>query len=161
MSRSRVRFPSPALNKHREKGLRPGQKWLEAFLSFCCQGYDNYSISSCLNDFSFFCHLLGLGSPNGDSHSYSDSVYATVQGQSSSGGSETQNFCYNELNQLIWAGNPAAAIAAAPNWPTRSATTAIAAVLPTPIWANSGKGRSTEPGHPYSISTAIAPIRTN
>ncbi|GCE17676.1 hypothetical protein [Dictyobacter kobayashii] len=33
------------------------------------------------------------------------STYAAVPGQTGSGGSETQNFCYNELNQLTWAGN--------------------------------------------------------
>jgi hypothetical protein len=30
---------------------------------------------------------------------------AAVPGQSGSGGSETQNFCYNEQSQLVWAGN--------------------------------------------------------
>ncbi|MGB8346061.1 MAG: RHS repeat-associated core domain-containing protein, partial [Ktedonobacteraceae bacterium] len=30
---------------------------------------------------------------------------AAVPGQSNSGGSETANFCYNEQNELIWAGN--------------------------------------------------------
>ncbi|GCE11998.1 hypothetical protein KTT_18570 [Tengunoibacter tsumagoiensis] len=33
------------------------------------------------------------------------SNYATISGQSNSGGSETQNFCYDELNRLVWAGN--------------------------------------------------------
>jgi YD repeat-containing protein len=32
-------------------------------------------------------------------------THATVPGQTSSGGSETQNFCYDEQNQLLWAGN--------------------------------------------------------
>jgi RHS repeat-associated protein len=32
-------------------------------------------------------------------------TYAAVPGQSNSGGSETQNFCYDELNRLVWAGN--------------------------------------------------------
>ena len=35
----------------------------------------------------------------------SSSTHATVPGQSSSGGSETQNFCYDELSRLVWAGN--------------------------------------------------------
>jgi RHS repeat-associated protein len=30
---------------------------------------------------------------------------AAVPGHSGSGGSDTQNFCYNEQNQLVWAGN--------------------------------------------------------
>jgi hypothetical protein len=30
---------------------------------------------------------------------------AAVPGQSCSGGSETQNFCYDEQNRLVWAGN--------------------------------------------------------
>ncbi len=30
---------------------------------------------------------------------------AAVTGQSSTGGSETQNFCYDEQNRLVWAGN--------------------------------------------------------
>src|SRR5713226_10379669 len=30
---------------------------------------------------------------------------AAVPGQSGSGGSETQNFCYDEQNRLVWAGN--------------------------------------------------------
>src|SRR5258706_16039276 len=30
---------------------------------------------------------------------------AAVPGASGSGGSETQNFCYNEQNRLVWAGN--------------------------------------------------------
>ncbi len=30
---------------------------------------------------------------------------AAVPGQSGSGGTETQNFCYNEQNRLVWAGN--------------------------------------------------------
>jgi RHS repeat-associated protein len=30
---------------------------------------------------------------------------ASVPGQSSSGGSETENFCYDEQNRLVWAGN--------------------------------------------------------
>ena len=30
---------------------------------------------------------------------------AAASGQSNSGGAETQNFCYNEQNQLVWAGN--------------------------------------------------------
>jgi len=30
---------------------------------------------------------------------------STVSGQSTSGGSETQNFCYDEENRLVWAGN--------------------------------------------------------
>lgn len=32
-------------------------------------------------------------------------VQAAVPGQSNSGGSQTQNFCYDSLNQLTWAGN--------------------------------------------------------
>jgi RHS repeat-associated protein len=32
-------------------------------------------------------------------------TFASVPGQSGSGGSETQNFCYDEQNRLIWAGN--------------------------------------------------------
>jgi RHS repeat-associated protein len=34
--------------------------------------------------------------------------FASVPGQSGSGGAETQNFCYDEQNQLIWAGNSGA-----------------------------------------------------
>jgi hypothetical protein len=30
---------------------------------------------------------------------------AVVPGKSGSGGSESQNFCYNEQNRLVWAGN--------------------------------------------------------
>src|SRR5713101_6622072 len=33
---------------------------------------------------------------------------AAVPGQSGSGGSETQNFCYDEQNRLVWAGNSGA-----------------------------------------------------
>ncbi len=32
-------------------------------------------------------------------------THAAVPGQSNSGGSETQNFCYDELSRLVWAGN--------------------------------------------------------
>ncbi len=32
-------------------------------------------------------------------------TFAAVPGQSGSGGSETQNFCYDEQNRLVWAGN--------------------------------------------------------
>jgi RHS repeat-associated protein len=34
-----------------------------------------------------------------------NTTMAAVPGQSGSGGSETQNFCYDEQNRLIWAGN--------------------------------------------------------
>ena len=34
-----------------------------------------------------------------------NSLFASVSGQSGSGGSETQNFCYDEQNRLIWSGN--------------------------------------------------------
>ncbi|GCF07609.1 RHS repeat-associated core domain-containing protein [Dictyobacter arantiisoli] len=37
--------------------------------------------------------------------SSTSTTYAAVPGQSSSGGSETQNYCYDELNHLVWAGN--------------------------------------------------------
>jgi RHS repeat-associated protein len=37
------------------------------------------------------------------------STFAAVPGSSGSGGSETQNFCYNEQSQLVWASNMAAA----------------------------------------------------
>jgi hypothetical protein len=30
---------------------------------------------------------------------------ATISGLSGSGGSEVQNFCYDEQNRLLWAGN--------------------------------------------------------
>ncbi|GHO51214.1 hypothetical protein KSX_93770 [Ktedonospora formicarum] len=32
-------------------------------------------------------------------------IQAAVPGQSTSGGTQTQNFCYDELNRLVWAGN--------------------------------------------------------
>ncbi|HZS77549.1 MAG TPA: RHS repeat-associated core domain-containing protein [Ktedonobacteraceae bacterium] len=32
-------------------------------------------------------------------------THAAIPGQSGSGGSETQNFCYDEQNRLVWAGN--------------------------------------------------------
>ncbi|GCE12017.1 hypothetical protein [Tengunoibacter tsumagoiensis] len=32
-----------------------------------------------------------------------NSTYGVVPDQSNSGGSETQNFCYDELNRLVWA----------------------------------------------------------
>jgi hypothetical protein len=32
-------------------------------------------------------------------------THAAVPGQSGSGGSESQNFCYDEQNRLVWAGN--------------------------------------------------------
>ena len=34
-----------------------------------------------------------------------NTTFAAVPGQSGSGGSETQNFCYDEQNRLVWAGN--------------------------------------------------------
>ncbi|HZR39854.1 MAG TPA: RHS repeat-associated core domain-containing protein, partial [Ktedonobacteraceae bacterium] len=32
-------------------------------------------------------------------------THAAISGQSNSGGSEAQNFCYDELNRMVWAGN--------------------------------------------------------
>src|SRR5579883_2927439 len=34
-----------------------------------------------------------------------NNVFAAVPGQSGSGGTETQNFCYDEQNRMIWSGN--------------------------------------------------------
>ena len=34
-----------------------------------------------------------------------NTTFAAVPGQSGSGGSEVQNFCYDSLNRLVWAGN--------------------------------------------------------
>jgi RHS repeat-associated protein len=34
-----------------------------------------------------------------------NTTFASISGQSGSGGSEVQNFCYNEQNELVWAGN--------------------------------------------------------
>jgi RHS repeat-associated protein len=34
-----------------------------------------------------------------------NTTYAPVSGQNNSGGGETQNFCYDEQNRLVWAGN--------------------------------------------------------
>ncbi len=42
--------------------------------------------------------------PTGNVSSLSTSL-SPVPGKSNSGGTETQDFCYNEQNQLVWAGN--------------------------------------------------------
>jgi hypothetical protein len=34
---------------------------------------------------------------------------ASIQGVSGSGGNETQNFCYDEQNRMVWASNSVAA----------------------------------------------------
>lgn len=57
---------------------------------------------------------------------------AAVPGQSGSGGSETQNFCYDEQNRLVWAGNSGTQPAAG-NGTCGTGT-------PIPTWANCGRG---------------------
>ena len=42
---------------------------------------------------------------NADNVTGVSTTFAAVPGQSGSGGSETQNFCYDEQNRLVWAGN--------------------------------------------------------
>ncbi len=49
------------------------------------------------------------------------SIQAVVPGQSGSGGSDTQNFCYDEQNRLVWAGN-SGTVPAAGNGTCGSAT---------------------------------------
>jgi hypothetical protein len=74
---------------------------------------------------------------------------AAVNGVSGSGGSEVENFCYTEQNDLVWAGNggrnrqQVTAPVAVARWPTASRERATVTATSTPTWASSGRGRST------------------
>jgi YD repeat-containing protein len=87
----------------------------------------------------------------------STTTQAVVSGANNSGGSETEIYCYDEQNRLVWAGNsgtpqePATAPVAREPPPTRSVTPPTATSTSTRTWANCGKG----------LTTAVAPISTS